>query len=240
MKKRNGWTPTKFERDAKGRLRASRNTHEVGVASRLIADTIAVWYDANIKEFAKGKLLDLGCGKAPLYDTYSPFVDEITLADWANSLHKNKYLDVECDITKKLPFKNNSFDTIILSDVLEHIPNPNDVMKEVHRILKPNGIVLMNAPFFYWLHEVPHDYNRYTEFMIRKMIEDNKMQVIKIEAPVGGWAVLIDLTSKLLIQHPRLVNLIQKIGPRIFAKRLKIRTEFPLLYAAVFQKGPQK
>lgn len=240
MKKRNGWKPTKFERDTKGNLRASSNPQEVGIASRLMVNFIAAWYDENIKEFAKGKLLDLGCGKAPLYESYSPFVDEIVLADWANSLHENKHLDVVCDITKKLPFKNNSFDTIILSDVMEHIPNPNDVMKEVYRILKPKGVVLMNNPFLYWLHEVPHDYNRYTEFMIRKMIEDNGMQVIKIEAPAGGWAVLIDLTSKLFIQHPKMVNLIQKVGPRLLAKRLKIRAEFPLFYAAVFQKKVQK
>ncbi len=237
MKSRDTWRPTKFIRNRNGHLVASRDPREVNVTSRLMVDFIATWYDSNLKEFAKGKLLDLGCGNAPLYGTYSPFVDSVTLADWGNSLHKNRHLDVECDITKKLPFKNNSFDTLILSDVLEHIPNPNYLMSEINRILKPNGKVLMNVPFFYWLHETPHDYYRYTEFMLQKMAEDQDMHIIKLEALAGGWAVLLDLVSKLLGGHPITVKAIQKFGPKILSKRLKTRLEFPLLYAIVLHKG---
>ncbi len=167
MKNINKWKPTKFVRNKKGQLIASRDAREVGVASRLIADLTAAWYDKNIKEFASGKLLDLGCGKAPLYSTYAPFIDGVVLTDWENSAHKNKHLDVVCDITKKLPFKDNTFNTIVLSDVLEHVPNPGDLMSELARILKPGGFVLINVPFIYWLHEVPHDYHRYTEFMLQ-------------------------------------------------------------------------
>lgn len=240
MENRSTWRPTKFVRSGNGRLVASRDPHEVNVTSRLMVDFIATWYDINLKEFAKGKLLDLGCGNAPLYGTYFPLVERVTLADWGSSLHKNRHLDVECDITKKLPFKNNCFDTIVLSDVLEHIPNPNHLMSEINRILKPNGTVLMNVPFFYWLHEVPHDYYRYTEFMLQKMVEDQGMKTIKLEALAGGWAVLIDLVSKLLSGHPSVVKAIQKFGPKILSKKLKTRVEFPLLYAMVFHKKDNK
>lgn len=236
MKIRDAWTPTKYVRNDEGRLVASRDPKEVGLSSRLLANLIAEWYDINLKEFAKGKLLDLGCGKAPLYGTYAPHISGATLADWSNSPHENDHLDVVCDITQKLPFKDNSFDTIILSDVVEHIPNPSDLMAEVHRILRPKGVLLMNAPFLYWLHEVPHDYHRYTEFMLRKMAEDKEMRVVKLEALAGGWAVLIDLLSKLFGGRPRVVRVIQKIGPKILASRLKTRLEFPLAYAMVVMK----
>jgi len=215
---------------------ASRDPIEVGIASRLLADLIAAWYDTNLKTFAKGQLLDLGCGKAPLYDTYSKFVDDTTLADWGNSLHKNEHLDVECDITQKLPFRNNSFDTVILSDVLEHIPNPSEVIAEVKRILRPNGTILINVPFFYWIHEAPHDYHRYTEFMLRKIVEDQDLRVIKLEPLAGGWGVLIDLISKLFGHQPRIARAVQRFGPKLLAKKIHSRTEFPLAYAMVVKK----
>lgn len=236
-KLKKSWQPTKFILNNDGRLIASRDPKEVGVGSRLIADLAAEWYDTNIKEFAHGKLLDLGCGKAPLYDTYKPLVDGVILADWGNSLHENKLLDVECDITKKLPFKDGEFDTIILSDVLEHVPNPIDLTLELKRILKPGGLVLMNVPFMYWVHEAPYDYHRYTEFMLRKMVEDANMRVIKLDALGGGWVVLIDLLSKLFMNRPKVVNAIQKLGPKLLASRLKIRNELPIGYAMVYKKG---
>lgn len=240
MKTPSSWKPTKFVRNKKGQLVASRDEGEVGIGSRLMADLIASWYDRNLKEFAKGDLLDLGCGKAPLYGVYKDSVESVILADWANSMHENKLLDVVCDISKTLPFKDESFDTVILSDVLEHIPNPSDVMSELKRILKPGGYLLMNVPFMYWIHEQPHDYHRYTEFMIRKLASDQKLNMIKLEALAGGWAVLIDLLSKLSGGKPKRVKLIQYWGPRLLSKKLDTRLNIPLLYAAVIQKRIKK
>lgn len=231
------WQPSKYALDKNGLLIASRDTNEVALISRFVADLAAAWYDTNLKEFAKGDLLDLGCGKAPLYGTYKPLVESATLADWGNSLHKNDYLDVECDITKELPFPTASFDTIILSDVLEHVPNPNEVVKELYRILKPEGMILLNVPFAYPLHEVPYDYHRYTQFMLQKLADDQKFTVVKLEALAGSWGILIDLLSKILKNRPRVVRLIQFIGPKILKSRIKLRTEYPLAYAAVLKKG---
>lgn len=237
MRNIDSWRPTKFIKNKNGKLIASRDPREVSVGSRFIADIIAEWYETNLNIFAKGDLLDLGCGKAPLYEVYSPLVNNITLADWENSLHENPHLDKVCDITKKLPFEDNSFDIIIFSDVLEHIPNPSYVLSEIRRILKPKGVVLMNVPFLYWIHEAPHDFHRYTEFMLIKMAQDNDMYVEKIEAAGGGWAVLIDLSSKLLQGRPRIVEFIQNVGPRVLSKKIKTRLELPLLYTAILRKG---
>lgn len=97
----NDWQPSKYIHNKNGQLIASRDKHEVFPSSRFIADLTAHWYDENLKKFARGKLLDLGCGKAPLYGTYSSYVDEIVLADWENSPFTNVHVDVRCDITKK-------------------------------------------------------------------------------------------------------------------------------------------
>ena len=118
------WQYSKYVYSRRGKLIASRNRKEVGIGSRLMADIIADFYSNNIPKHTKGNLLDLGCGKAPLYFVYRAYITNNICVDWKNTPHKNNYLDFECDLTKDLPFKDGEFDTIILSDVLEHYTPP--------------------------------------------------------------------------------------------------------------------
>jgi 2-polyprenyl-3-methyl-5-hydroxy-6-metoxy-1,4-benzoquinol methylase len=115
------WKPSKYVR-RRGRLMASRDVREVGIGSRLNADLVAAVYDRELRLHARGRLLDLGCGKVPLHDSYKDFVSGSVCVDWANTAHKNPHLDLECDLTQALPFADLEFETILLSDVLEHIP----------------------------------------------------------------------------------------------------------------------
>jgi hypothetical protein len=102
----------------KGKLFASRDEGEVSWSSRLIVDIVAGFYDRCLKQYARGRLLDLGCGKVPLYGTYRELVTDVICVDWQNTLHNSPYLDQELDLTDDMPFDDNQFDTIILSDVL--------------------------------------------------------------------------------------------------------------------------
>lgn len=195
MKNSEKWQPSKYVYK-KGKLVASRDTKEVGVGSRLITNLIAGFYEKHLRQYAKGKLLDLGCGKVPLFIAYRDYVTDNICVDWGNTKHKNKYLDIECDLTKALPFEDEEFDTIILSDVLEHIFQPEHLWKEMSRVLSKNGMVIMNVPFFYCLHERPHDYYRYTEFALRLFVENSGLRLIKLE-PVGGTLeILADIFAK--------------------------------------------
>jgi len=161
MKNENKWEPTKYIY-RKGKLIASRDKGEVSVSSRLVADISAAIYDEKIPQYVNGSLLDLGCGNAPFYQVYKKYSTQVTCADWFNSMHTNDFIDVECDLSKPLPFESNEFDTVILSDVLEHIFNPENLWEEIFRILAPQGRLILNVPFYYWIHEEPHDYYRYT------------------------------------------------------------------------------
>jgi SAM-dependent methyltransferase len=195
MKNRDKWQPSKYI-IKNGKLVASRDKKEVGVGSRLITDLIAGFYDKYLRLYAKGKLLDLGCGKVPLFTAYKDYVTGNICVDWENTKHKNEYLDFECDLTKLLPFEDKEFDTIILSDVLEHIFQPEHLWKEMSRILSINGTVIMNAPFFYCLHERPYDYYRYTEFSLRLFVENAGLSLVRLE-PIGGTPeILADIFAK--------------------------------------------
>ena len=78
MKNRDKWRESKFVYNKKGKLIASRNQNEVSVSSRLGADLVANFYDYNLKKYAKGHLLDLGCGKVPFYNAYKHYAVSYT------------------------------------------------------------------------------------------------------------------------------------------------------------------
>lgn len=199
MKNIPSWRPSKYVQ-RNGRLAGSRDRAELSVGSRLITDIIARVYEVNLPRHAKGRLLDLGCGKVPLYQAYQALVTENICVDWGNTLHKNVYLDHECDLTAPLPFADASFDTIILSDVLEHIPQPEHLWREIARLLTPGGRLLMNVPFYYWLHEQPHDFYRYTEFALRRFVEGAGLRLIDLHAVGGAPEILADVVAKNIAQ----------------------------------------
>lgn len=201
MENSNKWSPTKFIY-RNGHLISSRDEREVSISSRLITDIVAKYYDKYLKLYAKGKLLDLGCGKVPFYEVYKDLVSNNICADWENSLHKNEFLDYTIDLTKQLPFDNESFDTIILSDVLEHIHSPEILWKEMQRVLTKGGKIIMNVPFYYRLHEKPYDYYRYTEFALKRYVEMSEMNLIMLEAIGGAPEIMADIFAKNIIHLP--------------------------------------
>lgn len=246
MKNAHTWVPTKFIFNKKRRLTSSRDFNEVGAGSRLMATMVAEHYDKYLKQFCKGKLLDLGCGKVPLYAAYKDYITDSTCVDWSNSFHKNEHLDYECDLTKELPFSDNMFDTIILSDVLEHIPNPENLWKEISRILTKDGVLFLNVPFFYQLHERPYDYYRYTEFMLKRFAEANEFEILVLTATGGSCEVMADFLSKHFRFIPVIGNplslLIQKLvywfGKTKFGMKVSDKTSegFPYGYFLVARK----
>ncbi len=246
MKNSNEWMPSKYVYNNKGKLTASRNPKEVGQSSILITDIISSFYEKYLPLYAKGKLIDLGCGKAPLYCEYKKYVDDVICVDWENTHHKNQYLDYECDLTKTLPFNNNEFDTIILSDVLEHIPEPQNLWNELYRILSVDGIVLLNVPFFYWIHEAPHDYYRYTEFALRRFAEASGFTLLVLHPTGGTPEILADLLAKHFRHIPVIGNtlaitvqfMIIKLINTSLGNKISAKTaiNFPLGYFCVAQK----
>jgi len=137
----------------------------------------------------EGSLLDIGCGKMP-YKNYilkNSMVDNYVGLDIENALMYDK--DIKPDYTwdgNQMPFENNSFDCAFATEVLEHCPEPEIVLKEVFRILKPNGVFFFTVPFLWNLHEVPHDEYRYTPFSLQRHLKNAGFGDIIIKA-TGGW-----------------------------------------------------
>ena len=203
MRNKEQWSPGKYV-IRNGRLRATRDTSKLKTASRLVTDLVAARYDKAIQTYARGDLIDLGCGNVPLFIAYKDRVSSITCVDWPATRHKIDHLDHELDLTESLPFPDNSYNTIILSDVLEHIPEPGKLWSEMYRILAPKGVAIINVPFLYWVHEAPHDYYRYTEYALERFANDAKFNVISLE-PIGG---LPEVLADFIAKKPRVIPLI--------------------------------
>ena len=199
MKNAATWKPTKFDCD-RPRWRGSRDPRHLGVGSRLISDLVVQRYQTHVPLHARGRLLDLGCGHVPLYAAYAPWVSEVTTLDWTDGEH----IDVTGDLSQPLPFADARFDTIVLSDVLEHMTEPHALWREMARVLSPGGAIVMNVPFYYSVHAHPHDYYRYTTFALERFVRTNALELVTLE-PVGGLLeILADLYAKALSKVPAL------------------------------------
>jgi SAM-dependent methyltransferase len=100
-------------------------------------------------------LLDLGAGAGILEEmNFRGLVNHVAGIDPDPRVRGNPYLDsAHIGYGELLPFRNESFDVVFADNVLEHLPNPVAVFKEVHRVLRPEGVFLVKTPNR--LHYVP-------------------------------------------------------------------------------------
>ena len=148
------WQPSKFVKAASGWV-GSPDPSQLGIGSRLIGDILADVYFRAIRTHVRGRLLDLGCGSVPLYGMYRDLVTENICIDWEQTLHPNHHIDQCVNLNGALPIADREFDTILSTDVLEHIARPDRAWAEMCRVLRPGGKLVLTTPFFYWLHEEP-------------------------------------------------------------------------------------
>lgn len=79
-----------------------------------------------------------------------------------------------------LPFRNDQFDGVVCLEVLEHVADAPKVVTEIARVLRPGGRAWISMPFLYPLHDLPFDYQRYTEFGLRRDMERAGLEVLTL------------------------------------------------------------
>ena len=154
----------------------------------------------------KGDLLDAGCGRMP----YREFLLE------NSEIHSYTGLDIETSLQydsnikpdilwdgQTMPIKDNCYETVIATEVLEHCPDPDQYLAEVYRVLKPGGTFFFTVPFVWPLHEVPHDAYRYTPFTLERMFNKAGFSEIEIKSLGGYNAALATMIGLWLKRHLR-------------------------------------
>jgi SAM-dependent methyltransferase len=173
----------------------------VRAAGRFVADWVDLQWSLlvgqlrDVAPLARGRLLDVGCGEKPYESLFAPFVveyigveHEATFTATEASSRRGKP-DVLYD-GLRLPFEDETFDTLLSIQVLEHTPKPGDLLAEMARVVKKGGLLILSAPFSFRLHEEPHDYYRYTPHGLRAMCKTAGFEVTEIRPQGGLWSVL--------------------------------------------------
>lgn len=138
-----------------------------------------------------GRLLDFGCGAKPYTNLFTNVSEYIGL-DYENEghSHKNESIDAIYD-GKKIPFPADYFDSLLSTQVLEHVENLNLTLQEWHRVLKKDGRLLITLPFCWEEHELPYDYRRFTTIGIEKTLSENGFKCIEIKK-MGSYIEVIN------------------------------------------------
>ena len=111
------------------------------------------------KGLLKGLILNAGAGWRDISNLVDGKLINQDLT-WPGDDRKN--IDIFSPL-HRIPKEDNAFDTILCIAVLEHVENPEEVVPELYRVLKPGGNLIASVPFLQPEHKVPKDYQRYTK-----------------------------------------------------------------------------
>ena len=153
--------------------------------------------DAAIKShsnLAHGVLLDVGCGLKPYEKFFKPYVTKYIGLEYSEtSGYRGNAADL-CGDAMQLPLADACVDTILCTEVLEHVPNPELAVSEFSRILRAGGTVIITAPFLFPVHDA-HDYFRYSPSGIAAILKRHDFEVEKVETLTGGGITVATLLS---------------------------------------------
>jgi SAM-dependent methyltransferase len=158
-----------------------------------------------------GIVLDVGCGNMPYKSliltppskaTHYLGMDLMYLGQELKENHYSHPPDLYWDGTS-IPLADKVIDCAMSTEVFEHCPNPEIVMREICRVLKPGGQLFFTVPFLWPLHDVPHDEYRYTPFALKRFLTGAGFNNIQLR-PTGGWdASLAQMLGLWVRRRPR-------------------------------------
>lgn len=140
----------------------------------------------NLSKF-KGYVLDVGCGYCPYKDLLlnNGQVEKYIGLDLADNKNYDNHPDLVWE-GKNIPLKDESVDSVLATEVFEHVPELNLVLKEIYRVLKKDGVLFFTVPFLCPLHDIPFDEYRYTPYSMNRHFLTNNFSSVKIFS-LGGW-----------------------------------------------------
>ncbi len=145
-----------------------------------------------IDKYARGTVLDIGCGNKPYKHFFEGKINKYIGCDIIQS-DKNE-VDIICPATD-IPVDSDTSDTIFTTQVIEHVADHRKLLSEAFRILKPGGYIILSGPMAWEHHEVPYDFFRFTRYGFQWLLEQQGFTDIQIIPNGGKWAMAGQLLS---------------------------------------------
>ena len=139
-----------------------------GASSRWRRENFSFFQDGIAKRSEDDVLVDIGAGISPFRGILARFKKSVGV-----DFYPYEGVAIVCDITGVLPFRDQCCDIVFLANVLEHVPAPLALLKEIHRMLRPGGLLIGSVPFLMELHMAPYDFLRYTHYMLDRMFRES-------------------------------------------------------------------
>ncbi len=147
-------------------------------------------------ERAEGTVLDIGCAASLVRTCLKDTCRYIGLDYYRTAVALYRTTPHVYGDAQSLPVKTASIDSVLLLDVLEHLPQPEKSIAEIRRVLKKEGKLILQIPFLYPLHDEPFDFQRLTIHGLKELLERNGFslqEVLPLGRPLVTCALLVNL-----------------------------------------------
>jgi SAM-dependent methyltransferase len=143
-----------------------------------------------------GRVLDVGCGERP-YERLIRASEYVGLElDTPEARARNR-ADAYYD-GHRFPFADNSFDGVLCNQVLEHVFEPDSFLREIARVLKDGGRLLLTVPFVWDEHEQPRDFGRYSSFGLAALLARHGFELLQTRKTAADVRALFQMVNAYL------------------------------------------
>jgi len=149
----------------------------------LVLNALARDVQDALARYGSGTLFDVGCGAKP----YQHFGSRIS--KWIGvDVPENSHADLH-GVAYQIPAADGTADTILCTQVLEHLEQPDRALKEFSRVLRPGGHLILTAPQYWSLHEEPRDFYRYTSIGLQYLTTEAGLEFVQLVSQGAGAMV---------------------------------------------------
>lgn len=140
-----------------------------------------------MKQYYQGDILDYGAGTAK----YRSILEEDSKSYTTFDMDDSVDVDVVGDVLDA-PFEEESFDTVVSTQVLEHVEKPWVMVSEIYRILRTGGVCVLSAPFIVPYHAHPNDFFRFSKVGMASLFKNEGFEIIECESYGATGIVLLE------------------------------------------------
>ena len=170
-------------------------------------------HHTQIGKLVAGTVLDIGCADQYIRHYIQADHDYIGLDYYQTATQWYATQPQIYGDAQALPFADNSMDAVLLLDVLEHLPRPKDCLREIARVLKPTGTLVLQVPFIYPIHDAPLDFQRWTQYGLQQIVHQYGF-IIRQQTQIGKPLETAGLLVNIAISKT-ILNWLQQKNPAV-------------------------
>ena len=157
------------------------------------------------REDSATRVVDIGCGTKPFRGLFAGGCDYLGV-----DFDGRSAADLVHDLGQPLPLEDGSADVVLLSEVIEHVPDPELLLAEAARLLRPGGELFVSAPFAFPIHGRPYDFRRFTDYYYRALPGRLPLELVELEASNQVATTPLLLANQLVLSTPGLPWIVKR------------------------------